>query len=211
MKKTSSFSSFFAFFCFFIFIHNPLQAQYDDEKIDSSRVEVDTEKKAKKMRKPFSPNNLFVGSILNFGFFNGIFAEVSPYIGYRIFDLLAIGVGTGYAINVSANSRYNSQSYNVRAFAKLRPALRGAFSQFYFYGEYAQITGFFNNNAASTPTTPRYTRRNAIATNVGFGYTNNFAKGFGFTYEFLYDLSFDNTVSIQNSPFSMRFGVYYGF
>ncbi len=208
MKKITSFLLFFAL----VFASNSqLYAQYDDEKIDSNQVEVNQE--ARKERKPFTPKNLFVGSILNFGFFNGIFAEVSPYIGYRFFDILAVGVGTGYSVNISAQNQYSYQGYNVRAFGKLRPVREGALSQLYFYGEYAQLVGFFNN-AAYNPANPgsaRYTRRNAIATNLGFGYTNNFAQGFAYTTEFLYDISFDRTVSLNNSPFSMRFGIYYGF
>jgi len=208
MKKTTSFLLFLAL----LFVsNNQLFAQYDDEKIDSNRVEIDQQ--PGKERKPFTPKGLFVGSILNVAFFNGLFAEISPYVGYRVFDLLAVGVGTGYSVNISIQNQYNYQGYNLRAFAKLRPIKEGGFSQLYFYGEYAQLVGFFNNAAynPASPTAARYVRRSGIATNVGFGYTNNFAEGFGITTEFLYDISFDRTVSIQNSPFSMRFGVYYGF
>ena len=180
-------------------------AQIDDEAIDTSTVQ-NTD--SRKEREPFEPKNFIIGSVVNFAFNNnGIGGELSPYVGYRIFDMLAVGVGGGYAFNSAFGGNYSLYGYNFRAFGRLRPVREGLFSTVYFAGEYQWL---INSFPVSTTSNRRNVRR-GVATNVGLGITSNFSEGWSYFTEVMYDFSYDNYSSMRGTPLTVRFGFQYGF
>lgn len=200
----------------FISLSGNLFSQYEDEVDDSKIIDKLTNKQGSpKPKKEFNLDNFFVGSGVSMQFWGNQFGmDLLPYFGYRIGNRIAPGVGMSYMYSYNMITETSLHIYGPKVLLKVRPFRAARSLQgFYLYGEYEYLiiekeNQFYNpNNPGSTP---RFTRLEQPRANVGFGYTSNFEKGFGVTYEFLYDVRSINNPSIF-FPISYRIGFYYGF
>jgi hypothetical protein len=191
-------------------------AQHEDEVDDSKIIDNLTNKKGNpRQKKEFNLDNFFVGSGVSMQFWGNQFGmDLLPYFGYRIGDRIAPGVGMSYMYSYNMNTETSLHIYGPKVLLKLRPFKNARSLQgFYLYGEYEYLiiekeNQFYNpNNPGGVP---RFNRLEQARTNVGFGSTSNFEKGFGVTYEFLYDVRSINNPTIF-FPISYRIGFYYGF
>jgi hypothetical protein len=189
-----------------------LNAQYDDEVIDTAIVD---KKPEVRERKSLDMKNVFIGMTYRLAFGQILLIDASPYIGYRLFDRIALGVGVPYMYYYSPNSQQSTHIYGVRGFMRLRPITQGFASNFYIHTELERLNlSLANPNYnPSIPNSgiPRFVPSSATAANIGLGYTNTFTKGIAMTVEFLYNALYVQGQSIFNSPFVYRFGIYYGF
>jgi hypothetical protein len=190
-------------------------AQYEDEIPDNEKTELEKTPNKMKERKPLDLKNFFVGSGLSFQFWGNQFrTDILPYFGYRIGDILAPAVGFSYIYAYNFQDRTSMHVYGPRALLRLRPfknfrALEGIYLQ----GEYEYLVvdaedPYYNPNNPNG--NPKFQRFYQPRTNVGFGYTSNFGKGFGVTSEILFDLYSLNNRSLF-TPFIYRVTFYYGF
>lgn len=199
--------------CLWLGIVASAQAQYvDDERVDSVTNSV------RRPRKRFNPENMIVGTHFAVGFSNGLSGSLAPYAGYRVFDMLAFGAGVSYLFNM--NSYYNtlrtSSVYGASAFLRVRPFAEGYFRSLYLHGElevlHAELANPSYNPSLPNSGIPQTIARTGPRANVGLGYATNFADGWGFTIEYLYNvLHYQNSLPIYASPFIYRVGAYYGF
>jgi hypothetical protein len=189
-----------------------LAAQYDDEVVDTALVD---KKPEVRERKSFDMKNIFIGMTYRFAFGQVLLLDVAPYVGYRLFDRIALGVGVPYMYYYSPSSQQSTHIYGVRGFMRLRPITQGFASNFYIHTELEQLNlslanPNYNPNIPNSGN-PRFLRSSATAANLGLGYTNTFTKGIAMTIELLYNALYVQGQSIFNTPFVYRFGVYYGF
>lgn len=193
------------------------QAQYvDDEQVDTMQRQSNTAKQRPLTK--FSPKNMIVGSHLTFGFYNGVSGSVAPYVGYRFFDLLAVGAGVSYAFSTTTyyNNVRTSSVFGASIFGRVRPMREGIFRSLYLHGElealHAELANPSYNPSVPSSGIPQTIARAESRANVGLGYATTFSDGWGFTVEYLYNvLHYRNATPIYSTPFIYRIGVYYGF
>lgn len=188
------------------------QAQFDDERIDTSAVDNDPKERE---RKKFDPKGIFVGLNYSMGLGRSLFFEFAPYVGYRFFDLIAVGAGVPYMLIYNPSFNAASHIFGARAFVRIRPAKETFFSQFYVHGE-AEYLKMYLANPNYNPSiingaTNRYNVQAQPAVHVGIGYCNNFTNGLSATVEFLYNILYTRGSNAFNSPFSYRLGLMYNF
>ena len=201
---------------FIISFSGNLFSQYEDEVDDSKIIDKMTTKKGEpKPKKELKLDNFFVGSGVSMQFWGNQFGmDLLPYFGYRIGNRIAPGVGMSYMYSYNMISETSLHIYGPKVLLKVRPFKAARSLQgFYLYGEYEYLiiekeNQFYNPNNPNGAA--RFSRLEQPRANVGFGYTSNFEKGFGITYEFLYDIRSINNPSIF-FPISYRIGFYYGF
>lgn len=187
-------------------------AQFDDERIDTSAVDKEPREKE---RKKFDPKGMFVGLNYSMGLSRSLFFEFAPYVGYRVFDMIAIGAGVPYMLIYSPSLNASSHIFGARAFVRIRPAKTTFLSQLYLHaeGEYLKM---YLANPNYNPSiinggTNRYIVQSQPAVHVGVGYCNNFTNGLSGTVEFLYNVLYASGSNAFNSPFSYRLGLMYNF
>lgn len=192
---------------------------YDDEVIDEQKNEKKRPKKTAKLDengKPESPvKNMFIGTDLGL-FFGGrtFFVGLSPYIGYRLANVIALGVGGVYEYAFDSYSKLSNNVFGGRVFARIRPftnvrTLKSIYA--HVEAEYATSRIVDNRNGANSGGVLQ--QISAPALNVGLGYTTQFEKGFGFTTEILVNVLWfnPNIPTLSNAPWEYRIGFYYGF
>ena len=186
---------------------------YDEELQDSLVTEDNNNgkktRKDKKMseKKELNLNNMFIGSGVGLSFWGNQFRfDLSPYVGYRIGDILAPGLGVTYTYqHTQSNSTFNV--FGPKVLLRIRPIREvSTLRNIYLHGEIEFLTLKESSPYYSKPLKGNQTRMNA-----GFGYTSNFEKGAGFTAEFLFDFYYLYTKTTYFHPFTYRIGFYYGF
>jgi hypothetical protein len=182
-------------------------SQYDDEIQDSVILE-NRNKPDRRMReiKPLKLDNFFVGSGISLNFWGQQFRfDLLPYFGYRIGNFFAPAVGMSYIYFNDFPTQSSMNIYGPKVMARIRPFAKFLpLSGVYLHGEYEYlIVDAKQNNNNLRAYQPRE--------NVGMGYTTNFEKGFGMTYEILFDLYWLRHGSIFYPPITYRIGFYYGF
>jgi hypothetical protein len=201
----------FALFALLLGLAQGLQAQVDD--MDTGKVEIKSSIEERKKKNWFPKEHFFVGSDLNMGFAGSFFVNVGPYAGFRVGRALAFGLGTLYAFYYQYNSGRQQHIYGFRAFTRINPFLRDA--PWYLHAELETQSLLLENPAYNTsfpsPGVPRYLRRSVPMANVGIGYSSNFYRGWGSTFEILYNVLHHRGNTIYASPLIMKFGIYYGF
>lgn len=196
---------------------------YDDEVIDEQINNKKTNKKGAKKTpkldeegKPISPvKNMFVGTDFSI-FFNGrtFFIGLSPYIGYRLADVIALGVGGVYEYAFDSYYRLSNNVFGGRVFARIRPFVNvRTLQNIYAHLEAEYATSRIVDKQNSTSNNRILQQVSAPAVNVGLGYTTQFGKGFGFTTEILVNVLYfnPNIPTLSNAPWEYRVGLYYGF
>ncbi len=205
--------------CFLILGCATAQAQVDDEFFEDEKIENNTVVNNKqdkiKERKPFKPDNIFVGTTFSAMFGTYMYFDVSPYGGYILGKVVGVGLGGTYiysSIITTGGVRNETNIYGGRLFANLRPfhKIRG------LKGLYAHVEGEYLNRASGVIQSGRPLREWLPAVNVGLGYNTKFDKGFAFTAELLFNTLWipqakNGIQPVFTNPWQYRIGVYYAF
>lgn len=178
------------------------QEDYDDKGADTQVVD---KKKENKLR-----DKIEIGGAFAFQFGNVTNVVIAPTVGYKITPKFVVGVGPSYNFLSAQNFNGIRESYHIygsRAFTRYL-----VIPQAYATAEFEQLAAsqkvvfdgdVLNKDSNTLPA--RFL--------VGAGYTTNFARGFGFNVEVLYDL-LDSPYTgnlFPNVPIEIRGGVRYGF
>lgn len=181
-------------------------SQYEDE-IPDSVIIMNRAKPVRKMRekKPLNLENFFIGSGVSLNFWGNQFRfDLLPYFGYRIGNHIAPAIGVDYTYYYEFSTQSTMNIYGPKALLRIRPFSKvRSLNGLYLYGEYSYLVV---DAQRGTSTLRTYQPRE----NVGMGWTTNFEKGFGMTYEVLFDLYYLRHGSIFH-PLTYRIGFYYGF
>jgi len=181
-------------------------AQYDDEIQDSVILSKPDKPNGRlQEKKELKLNNFFVGSGVSFQFWgNQIRFDVLPYFGYKICGFAAPAVGLSYTYYYDAVTKSSMNIYGPRAMLRLYPFYKfEPMAGLYLHGEYEHL---FVDAKQGSSTLKTYQPRG----NLGLGYNTCTDKGFGMTYELLFDLYGFKNGSIF-SPLIYRIGFYYQF
>lgn len=192
--------------CLFLGLATALSAQYEDEVPDSTILS-DSDKSDGRMRekKKLKLDNFFVGSGVSFQFWGDqLRFDILPYFGYKIGGFAAPALGLSYTYYYDSRNQSSMNIYGPRAMLRLYPFYKFApMAGVYLHGEYEHlIVDIKQNNRSFRDYQPRG--------NLGLGYNSCTDKGFGMTYELLFDLYGYKNGSIF-SPLIYRIGFYYQF
>ncbi len=188
-------------------------------QIDDERVEVDTIEQISKLPKntkmrPMNVENVFIGSYFSMYFTSYFFLDISPFAGYIIGDMFAVGVGGTYiysALFTSSGLALENNIFGGRIFANFRPFKEERFLR----GIYAHVEGEYLNRKIN-PSSLQSDREWVPAVNAGIGYSTQFSQGFSFISEFLINILYfsqiPNGISpVYSTPWQYRIGVNYTF
>ncbi|MFK7798922.1 MAG: hypothetical protein AB8E82_15830 [Aureispira sp.] len=204
------------YFCLFVLLltlSTAVQAQIDDEMIDSVSIVNPRTPVAEGRKSILDVENLFVGMTFSVLFGNFIFLDASPYVGYLLNKHVGVGIGATYIYTAYWNgTQYVGDNvYGGRLFANLRPFAKVRSLQ----GLYAHVEGEYLNHTVIS-STGRLTRQFVPAVNLGIGYNTAFEKGFSITTELLVNaLWFSQRVNgpppVYTTFWQYRIGLYYAF
>lgn len=202
----------------FLFLAMPAYSQvrdldnedYEEEKPSAKDTDDDGDKPYK------FKDHLVVGGNFGVGFSNGWYLNISPRVGYRLFDGFILGVGGTYVLSQIKYGNFNitNHVYGGAVFARYAPFVKmdiDFLSNLYLHTEFEQLWFKQNQNGFeySGPTSPGFF--------VGGGYSTNFGKGAGFTVDVLYNILWvdcNNPAADRCSPYSsplvIRAGFTYG-
>jgi hypothetical protein len=203
------------FFLFVLWLTASLsiQAQIDDEIIDSTIIGNPNAPVVEERKGALDVENLFIGITFSALFGNFIFLDASPYVGYLLNRHVAVGIGGTYIYTAYlSNNRYVGDNvYGGRLFVNLRPLPSVRSLQ----GIYVHLEGEYLNHTV-VGATGRLTREFVPAVNLGLGFNPSFENGFSVTTEVLVNALWFRQVAngptpVYASPWQYRIGLYYAF
>ncbi len=165
---------------------------------------------------------IFIGGNTGFGFTNNQSNfNLSPFAGVRVTDHFQVGTGMNYSLTTFKTGTYTEKYHLIgfKAFTRYllinfdalgsgmkREAgepLGGVYAHFEY--ENNIVKAKTNTGSSAQFDTPQ-------SLFIGAGYQENFYRGFGIFFEFVYDLLYDETQPYSSPwPFDIRGGFYYGF
>lgn len=154
-------------------------------------------KDEEQVERGFKKENVFVGSGINLGFFNGFILGLNPEIGYSLNKFVDVGVATNFSY-ITQNDQFSSTTYRQLAVG-IGPFVRIWPVNMIFVGgqfEYNNISYSIKQNGSVN----LKENRNAPSMLVGGGYGNRFIGQSQFYTSIMVDVLKD-----ENSPYIDQF------
>ncbi|MGB3182260.1 MAG: hypothetical protein WBB45_12770 [Cyclobacteriaceae bacterium] len=152
--------------------------------------------------RPPIDDRIFFGGSFSVNFFNGIFIDVSPLIGYKVTDRFSTGVGVTYKY-LKTDQRgidYSTSIYGGRLFSRYN-----IYRNFFLHGEYENINlEVLTIDEADTPVIEREWVPGAFA---GGGLNQQLGGSAVFSVYVLYNFLHEEYRSPYNSPIIVRVGI----
>lgn len=148
-------------------------------------------------KKGWKRENLFIGTGLNLGFFNGFIIGLNPEVGYSITKFLDVGLSTNFNYisqnEINAPITYRQTFYGLGPFVRIWPA------RMFFLGgqfEYNQI----NYSIKQSESIVFKDKRESPSLLLGGGYGNRLVGGSQFYTSIYFDV-----LKNENSPYIDQF------
>lgn len=152
--------------------------------------------------RPRLSDRVFFGGSFSVNFFNGIFVDVSPLIGYKVTDRFSAGVGVTYQY-LKTDQRgvnFSTSIYGGRLFTRYN-----IYRNFFLHGEYESINlevlAFDENDV------PIIKREWVPGAFAGGGINQPIGGSANLSIYALYNFLHDERRSPYNSPLVLRVGV----